>query len=140
MDFLKNPRNQNKPELSTILLRWVIETFGEPWFWANCDWSANFAVIGQKPNKIMAISFDDKARYVRLGLEFGVYDLSLKDGKTSDKLLMPLNIADPAFFDKLKAILVEFTPSTTQDGESSSSPSARETLRTTWDKTNLRIS
>jgi hypothetical protein len=96
------------PTLYYIFIDWFIETYGEEWWWAHTDWSMNYALIG-RPQRKLLISFDNKQSYSTMTPAFGVFDLNAP----SPILLMPLNIADPSFFSRLK-VLVDKTISTTE--------------------------
>lgn len=141
MDYLNEPKGSpvENPDLHYFFLHWFMETYGEEWFWQHTDWSMNFVIIGDKPTKMLAIGFDDKKHYATFTPTLGVYDFSVLPIKPGEPLpdpvlLMSLNVADPAFFDKLKKIVAEFIPSTTQDALASNAPSVKAILQRTLDR------
>lgn len=136
MDYLTEPNGQliNNPDLHWIFQRWFHDTYGDEWFWQNTDFWMNFAVIGQDLCKLLAIVYDDNKQYNKVADKVGIYQIWQYRGGKEPKLLMPIHVADPTFFDQLKALVAEFTPLTTRDALMSNAPSLRETLQRTSDR------
>lgn len=135
MDYLNEPKGQliDNPDLRWIFQRWFYDTYGEEWFYQNTDWWMNFVVIGQDLKKVLAITYDDIKRYNKVSDDLGIYQIWQYRGGKEPQLLMPINIADPDFFVRLKKLVAEFTPLTTLDALASNAPSLRETLQRTSD-------
>lgn len=136
MDYLQEPKGKlvDNPDLHWVFFQWTLDTYGKQWFWLNSDWWMNFALFGQNLTKILAIVYDENKAYSKVADGLGIYQVWQYRGGQESKLLMPINVADPTFFDRLKVLIDEFTPLTTQNALSSNLPSLKAILQRSSDR------